>query len=179
MLNLLPPEIKNQSKVTAKVSNLVLAYIIVLSVIVLGAAGLFTYNLTVSSKISDQQSQLNDLAAQKQKAAADTAKLALIQDRLSVAGQFQEKKEWDTLLGQVASDTPGSVQLTDLKITVDAAKGTTLVVSGQTNSQRDIVLFQDKLAVDKSFTGAAIQTLTPATSGNKTASFVIQAGVAK
>ncbi len=179
MINLLPPRVKSQAIIKTKTSNTIFAYSLLLAALILFIAGFFTYNFTQTSAIADKESELATLAAQRKKISAQATKLAFIQDRLTVAGQFQEKADWNSLLNTIASDTPKSIQLSDLKITVDPAKGTTATITGQTANRRDIVLFQGKLATEKSLTGVTILSMNETNTTIKAIAFVIQAGTAK
>ncbi|HSX42245.1 MAG TPA: PilN domain-containing protein [Candidatus Saccharimonadales bacterium] len=177
MLNLLPPTVKNEVIVRAKSANLIFGYGIALAAIALFLGGFFAYNFSQASALGDKESQLTTLSTQRQRVSSQATKLAFIQDRLTVAKQFQEKTDWATLLNAIASDTPQSLQLTDLKVTTDATKGTLVNITGQSTNRRDIVLFQEKLAAEKTLTNVTIQSMTESGDSAKTITFIIQAGV--
>lgn len=174
MLNLLPPEIKDVTRVKTKVSNLVLTYVFVLSVIVIGVLGLLGYDAILTSTIHNKQDQLTTLGEQKKKLAPTAEKLAFIQDRLGQAGQYQDGHDWALTLQTLAADTPASVQLTTLATTADPAKGTTISLSGKSASRRDIILFQEKISGETAFSGANLTALASQADSNGQLTFSLE-----
>lgn len=174
MLNLLPQEVKDRYKYHSKLYSLGLAYILILVVLGLGAIGIATYNLTVAASLGQKQTEIDVLAAQKQKKTDVTDKAAFIEDRMEGAAAFQEKTQWEKILQQVADATPTNIQLTTTKVST-----TGIDISGKTTDRRAIVLFSDRLSTQPNLSGAAIQSITDevADGGPKSFTFTINAGV--
>ena len=82
MINLVPPEIKQRKGLKSLVYVVTLAYIVVASVLVLGLAGLATYNYTQKIYLGSQQAELDRLAAEKNKDKTLLSQAAFIQDRV-------------------------------------------------------------------------------------------------
>jgi len=161
MLNLLPPEIKQRQRTKSLFYSLTSIYVIILVLLGLGVAGLTTWKFVLQTEISSKQSRVDQLSSQRQGKKEVIAQAAFIEDRMKVAKQFQESRQWETMLNTVAEATPVDVELTKLALTTaESTKTLTLSVAGTTNNRRSIVLFRDKLATIENLSTVAIQSIT-------------------
>src|SRR3989344_682901 len=176
MINLVPPEIKQRKGLKSLVYVVTLAYIVVASVLVLGLAGLATYNYTQKIYLGSQQAELDRLAAEKNKDKTLLSQAAFIQDRVKNAATYKALYDWNAVLDAIAQSTPTNTRLTSIKISGDATKPPTVAISGESADRRSIILFKDKLALTKPFDGAGITSLTESSSEtNETYTFSISA----
>jgi Tfp pilus assembly protein PilN len=179
MINLLPPEHKQKEAIYSRLYALVGVYVLVVFLLGLGAAGLAGYNLTTGTTINDRQQKVDALAGQRAAHKSETTKAAFIEDRIKQAATYTETRQWETVLDAVAATVPSEIQLTSIKATTSTTKAVSLVLAGQTTDRRAIVLFRQKLASDKKFTGASLQTITDATVNSKSGfTFTIECAVA-
>ena len=160
MINLVPPEIKLQKGLKSLVYVVTLTYIVLASVLVLGLAGLATYNYTQKIALGSQQAELDRLEATKNQDKTILGQAAFIQSRVKNAATYQSSSDWNKVLTAIAESTPTNTRLTSVKITSDAAKSPTIAISGESTDRRSIILFKDKLAITKPFGGATITGLT-------------------
>mgnify|MGYP000713441410 CR=1 FL=1 len=156
MVNLLPPEIKNRYRVASRLYLITLCYFMLIVVMALSIAGLFTYNYRTQISLQNNQAELESLVSQRQREAEITTKAAFIEDRLKANAQYQEKVEWEDILAKLASATPTNVQLTNIQTDISAG---TVNLDGVTGDRRAIILFRDRLTQDKIFPGAEIKSI--------------------
>lgn len=160
MLNLLPSEIKDRYRDKSRVYSLALAYIMLLVLTGLSAAGLATWNYIQQANISNKQGQMDQLRSEKQSKNELTIKAAFVEDRVKSVSQFRENQEWEAILDNVAAATPIGVQLDSMKVSIaKAVNSTTITLGGATTDRRTIVLFRDKLASLDYLSDVALQTL--------------------
>ncbi|HUD20739.1 MAG TPA: PilN domain-containing protein [Candidatus Saccharimonadales bacterium] len=161
MINLLPSEKKNHYQLTSRVYFIISIYIASIALIGLILAGMFGYNLMSQSKITNKQSQLDALNSQAKQSNDIVAQAAFVEDRLKSASQYQDKEKWDEVVGAIASATPTTIQLTDLKVAADATNKSliTVTLAGVSPDRRNVVLYEEKLALNQSFVGPTIQSL--------------------
>lgn len=180
MINLVPPEIKKLKGVRSLGFVLTLGYIVVTSALLLGLAGLTTYNYTQKIALGSQQAELDRLVAEKNKNKTIIDQAALIQSRVKSVANYRSAYDWNQVLMAIASGTPTNIRLTSVKISSDADKPPTVAINGETGERRSIILFKDKLAQTKPFSGASISSITESTADdNKTYTFSMSVGIAK
>jgi Tfp pilus assembly protein PilN len=180
MINLVPPEIKQRKGLKSLVYVVTLAYIVIASALVLGLAGLATYNYSQKIVLDGQQAELDRLAADKTKDKSLISQAAFVQDRVKNASTYKSSYDWNLVLDSIAQSTPTNTRLTSIKVTGDATKPPTIAISGESSDRRAIILFKDKLALTKPFNGAGITSLTESAAGtSKTYTFSINASVTK
>ena len=180
MINLVPPEIKQRKGLKSLVYVVTLAYIVISSALVLGLAGLATYNYTQKIYLGSQQAEIERLAADKNKDKTLLSQAAFVQNRVKNAATYRSSYDWNLVLNAIAESTPSNTHLTSIKISSDATKPPTITLSGESTDRRSIILFKDKLATNKLIASAGITTLTESTSEtNKTYTFSISVSIAK
>lgn len=180
MINLVPPEIKKRKGVRSLTYVVTLCYIVLTVLLLLGLAGLATYNYTQKIALGSQQAELDRLIAEKNQHQTILSQAALIQNRVKSAAGYQSAYDWNQILTAVASSTPTNIRLTSIKIASDAAKPPTVAITGETGERRSIILFKDKLALTKPFSGASIASITESTAdNNKTYTFSMSVGITK
>ncbi len=162
MLNLLPPEIKQQYRFKSRLYSLTLFYIVLVAALGLGAAVLTTYNMLQQSAVSEKQSKISSLQAQRKTKSTLLTKAAFIEDRYKVASQLQDKRQWTDIINRLASATPTGVQLLNVKFTVGKTNDLTVTLKGSTTDRRSIVLFRDKLEEDSHYEKTSIEAITEA-----------------
>lgn len=168
MLNLLPPENKEKYRAQSIVYGVSLTYIIIAVAIYLGGAAFATFNLTKQTSIGNAQEKLNALSQEKTKNTEIANKAALVEDRVKNRSTYQDTDKWDKILESIANDTPTNVQITSIKTTTDSSNRLTISILGKANERRAVVLFQDKLSNDKTFTATGIQSINQSTDATKT-----------
>lgn len=175
MINLLPSEIKNHYKVNSKIFGITVIYLLILAGIGVGLAAIFSLNLIDKSTISERESKLSGLQSQTKQNDTLTTQAAFVESRVSSASQYLEKNQWDQVTNLIASSTPTNVQLTSMKIAIDATKQTTAVtIAGNSPDRRSVVLFKDKLSAQQGFSSPVIQSLSDSKDGNGIFTFGIQ-----
>ncbi|MDP3992987.1 MAG: PilN domain-containing protein [bacterium] len=180
MINLVPPEIKKLKGVRSLGFVLTLGYIVVTAALLLGLAGLVTYNYTQKIALGSEQAELDRLVAEKSKNKTIVDQAALIQNRVKSVANYKDAYDWNQVLVAVANSTPTNIRLTSIKVSSDADKPPTVTMTGETGERRSIVLFKDKLALTKPFSGASISSITESTAeNNKTYTFSMSVGITK
>ena len=180
MINLVPPEIKQGKGLKSLVYAVSLVYFVLAAVLLLALAGLATYNYTQKIALSGQQTELDRLTAAKNKDKTLQNQAAFIQNRVKNATSYQSSYDWNQVLAAIAQSTPTSTRLTSIKVAADADKPPTVTMTGETGERRSIVLFKDKLALTKPFSGASISSITESTTDNiKTYTFSMSVGITK
>ncbi|MEK7202418.1 MAG: PilN domain-containing protein [Patescibacteria group bacterium] len=180
MINLVPPEIKKRKGVRSLTYVVTLCYIVLTAVLLLGLAGLATYNYTQKIALGSQQAELDRLIAEKNQHKTILSQAALIQNRVKSAAGYQSAYDWNQILTAVASSTPTNVSLTSIKISSDQSKPPTVAITGTTVERRSIILLKDKLALTKPFSGTSISSITESTAdNNKTYTFSMSVGITK
>lgn len=180
MINLVPPEIKQRKGLKSLVYVVTLSYFVISLVLVLGLAGLATYNYTQKIYLSSQQAELDRLAAEKNKDKSILSQAAFVQSRVKGATTYQSSNDWNQVLVSIAQSTPTNTRLTSVRIASADNKSPTVTISGESTDRRSVILFKDKLLITKPFSGAGITSLTESTSEtNKTYTFSISVTVGK
>lgn len=177
MINLLPPEIKNKERQASRVYSLISFYIIIGSIIALATAGVWTYRFILESQLTDKQGQLSSLesAAKSNSSVLDQA--AFIKNRLEAEANYQDSTDWVALLDQIASDTPATIQLTNLHLD-RSSSAFSLGINGLASSRRDIVLYKDKLNASSLYMNAEITAVNDRDNASaQPFSFTIQTSV--
>ena len=150
-INLLPPEIKLKIKRGKKSANI---FAICLVAIVLVAVG----GVILSSlKSAILQPRLDSTKSQIDKANADLGNFdkletqaLFINDRAKIAKTIEEKRAvWSQILQDLINSVPQDVQF--LSLSVDLDKSPNFVLQGNTTSEREVILFKDKLENSKFF----------------------------
>lgn len=180
MINLVPPEIKQGKGLKSLVYAVSLVYFVLAAVLVLGLAGLATYNYTKKIALFDQQAELERLASEKNKDKTLQNQAAFIQNRVKNAVSYQSSYDWNQVLTSIAQSTPTNTRLTSIKVASVENKPPTIAVSGESADRRSVILFKDKLAATKPFDGVGITVLTEsATETKKTYTFAISINISK
>lgn len=177
MLNLLPPEIKTRRRVKSLMYGTVVTCVLVITLLGLTLAGLWTWNYIQQVKVSENQNKLDQLAGERKTKEAIIAQAALVEDRLKSGGTYQEKRQWERIFNDIASATPTDTTLTQIDVTSSTETGkTSLAIAGSSTDRRSIVLFRDKLDSNDKIVGVAIQSLAEGTDGGaKTFTFTLNA----
>lgn len=161
MLNLLPPEIKEQRITKSRLYSVVLGYIVIGAIIGLGLAGLATWNFLQQSQIATLESQIQQLSSQRRTKEALITKASFIEDRLKAAPTLQEKRKWEEILNEIAAATPTDTKLKTIRVaTNQTGKSIDLTLGGTTSDRRSIVLFRDKLEEAATISKATILSLS-------------------
>jgi len=163
MLNLLPPEIKDQRRIKSLLYSTFVTYIVVAVAIGLGLAGLVTWGLVQQSEITNRQGDIQQLASQRRAKEALISKASFIEDRLKAASSFQEKRQWELILDEIATATPTNTILTGIRVAKTETDQIDLSISGTTTDRRSIVLFRDKLEASETVSKATILSLSETT----------------
>lgn len=180
MLNLVPPEVKKRKGIRSLAYIITLVYIILVSVLVLGLAGLISYNYTQRINLAGKQSQLDSLVAERNKSKDVLSQAAFIDNRVKNVAAYQSAYDWNIVLNAIAGATPTDLTLSSIKIASEADKLPTITISGKSSDRRSVILFENKLAITKPFSGASITSLTESKSEDETTySFTISVGVTK
>lgn len=181
MINLLPPEKKENHRVYSLAYLVALIYVIVGVAIFLGAAGLVTYNLTMGASNAAKESRLQDLEEEKTRNSDISAKAAFIDDRLKSQASYQDPTKWSELLNAVAASTPTTVTLKSVDIQQQAESKTTVIaVTGNSLDRRSALLFKDKLLENKNFAAVTIKSINEVgEGGTQTYDFSIELTLAK
>ena len=150
-INLLPPEIKLKIKKGKQSANI---FAVCLVAIVL----IFVLGIVLSSlKSAILQPELDSTKSQIEKANSDLgnfdkleAQALLINDRAKIAKTVEEKRAvWSQALQDLINSVPQDVQFVSLAIDLD--KSPNFVLQGNTTSEREVILFKDKLENSKFF----------------------------
>jgi len=180
MINLSPPEIKQRKGLKSLVYVVTMAYFVIASLLVLGLAGLATYNFTQKIALDNQKAELDRLTEVKNKDKALISQAAFIQNRVKNVANYRSTYDWNQVLSSLAQSTPTNTQLTSVKISGDASKPPIINITGSSADRRSIILFKDKLAITSPFTGASITAMAePASDETKSFTFSISVSVAK
>lgn len=180
MINLVPPEIKQRKGLKSLVYVVTLAYIFISSALVLGIAGLATYNYTQRIYLGSQQAEIERLSAERNKDKALIGQAAFVQSRVKNASTYRSGYDWNLVLNAIAESTPSNTQLTSIKISSDTTKPPTTTMSGKSTDRRSIILFKDKLATSKLIANSSITSLTESASEtDKTYTFSINVSITK
>jgi hypothetical protein len=177
MLNLLPPEIKEQRRVKSLLYSLTLGYIAVAVVIGLGLAGFATWGFVQQGEIGNRESTIQQLAGQRKSKEQIIAKASFVEDRLTASSTLVEKRKWEEILNLIATATPSDTTLGGIRV-ANTPTGQTvdLSVSGKTSDRRSIVLFRDKLEAEDTVTKTTILSLSEEeANGQKLFSFALSA----
>jgi Tfp pilus assembly protein PilN len=158
MINLIPPEIKENQKAASRIYSFISLYIIIVAALVLSAAGLSTYNFVKAAYNTSIQGDIDNLISQQKKQGDTASKAAYISDRIKVSGQYKEDIAWDQVLQKVADNTPTGVQLSSIK-TVRDSKTITITLGGISSDRRTPVLFADKLSKAAEFANVTLQSI--------------------
>lgn len=175
MLNLLPPELKEQRRVKSLLYSVTLGYIFAAVVVCLALAGLATWGFVQQSEIGNKESAIQQLASQRKSKEQVIAKASFIEDRLQASTTLVEKRKWEIILNMVAATTPSDTTLSAIRV-ANSQSGQTvdLSVTGKTTDRRSIVLFRDKLEAEEAVTKATILTLAEQVlNGQKIFSFTL------
>ena len=157
-INLLPTEIKtkiSQAKKSADVFSICL--VVVFLVVVCGL-------LLNSLKYMLLQPELDNLKAQVTKATSELKsfdeleKQALfLNDRAALAQKIEAQRPlWSQIIKELNNSVPQTVQFSGL--TADVSKSPNFVLTGQTDSEREIIKFKDKLSTSKLFKNVAFKS---------------------
>lgn len=147
MINLLPEEIKQRHHVNSVIYSTILAYIVVLAALGLGAAVMATYNFSNQASINEKEARLSDLKSARAKNGEIINQAAFIEDRLKAEPTYKDKSSWNSYLTKVAASTPVDVQLTNITINNDT--GLKLSIDGHAATLRSAILMRDRLSSDK------------------------------
>jgi Tfp pilus assembly protein PilN len=177
MLNLLPPEIKEERTVKSRLYGLILGYITTAVVVGLGLAGLATWGFIQQSQIGQLESDIQQLASQRHSKEELINKASFVEDRLKTATTLQEKRKWEEVLNEIASATPTDTKLNSIHIAnAQGGKAVDLAISGASSDRRSIVLFRDKLEEASKITKTTILSLSEGlTNGQKVFNFSLSA----
>lgn len=181
MLNLLPPERKENHRVYSLAYVIALFYIIAGVAIFLGAAGLATYNFTLSASNTSKEDRLQALEEEKTKNSEISNQAAFIEDRVNSQKTFQENTSWSQMLSSIASSTPTNITLNSLKSSADPeSKATTVTLSGSSTNRRSVLLFKDKLSSNDAYSSVIIDSIDEVGEGeNQSFSFSIELTLTK
>lgn len=172
MLNLLPPELKQNRRAKTFLFSTTLIYTLIVSAVGLSLLGIATWNFLQQAQISDKTARVDQLTSQKRAKGEIVSQASFIEDRLNSATQYQDSRQWDEVLTEVASATPTNVTLQDVGLTSPKYKPSIeLSITGSTNDRRSIVLFRDKLDASSTISGTKLLTISEETTG-KDKSFV-------
>lgn len=177
MLNLLPPELKEQRRVKSLLYSTILGYIITAVAVGLGIAGFATWGFVQQSEIGNKEATIQQLASQRKSKESIITKASFIEDRLSASASLIEKRRWEIILNDIATATPTDTTLTGIRV-ANATAGSTvdLSLSGKTTDRRSIVLFRDKLEGVEAISKTAILSLAEEeVDGKKIFSFSLSA----
>jgi len=167
MINLLPPERKENHRVYSLAYVIALFYIIAGVAIFLGAAGLATYNLTVSASNASKEERLQALEEEKTKNSEISNQASFIEDRLKSQKTYQENTSWSQMLTAIAASTPTNITLNSLKAQVDpVTKVTSITLAGSSTNRRSVLLFKDKLSANEAVSAAVIDSIDEVGEGN-------------
>jgi len=150
-INLLPPEIKLRIKKGKQSANIF--SICLVAVVLIGVGGIVLSSL----KSAILQPQLDSTKSQVDKANADLgnfdkleAQALFINDRAKIAKTIEEKRAvWSQALQDLINSVPQDVQF--LSLAIDLDKSPNFVLQGNTTSEREVILFKDKLENSKFF----------------------------
>lgn len=173
MLNLIPPEIKEDQHAASKVYSFVSLYIIITTILILSAVGLSTLNFVKSAQNASIQGDIDNYVAQQKKQGDVSSKAAFISDRLKIASQYKETVAWDQVLQKIADNTPTGVQLSSIKIAPDATKALTVSLGGTSSDRRTPILFNDRLSKVTQFLSPTLQSIGDGGTDGKTFTFSI------
>lgn len=161
MLNLLPPEIKEQRRVKSLLYSTIVAYVLIAVAIGLGLAGLATWSFVQQSEIGGLQSDIQNLSSQRRSKEAIISTASFVEDRLRAASSFQEKRRWELILDEVAAATPIDTTLSSTRFaTTTTGQTIDVSISGITSDRRSIVLFRDKLEEAETMTQTTILSIS-------------------
>ena len=157
-INLLPPEIKLKIKKGRQSANIFAICLVV--IVVLIVAGVVLSSL----KSAILQPQFEGAKTQIDKANSDLenfnkleAQALFINDRAKIAKTLEEKRPvWSQILQDMINSVPQDVQFVSLAVDLD--KSPNFVLQGNTTSERQVILFKDKLENSKFFKDAAFKS---------------------
>ena len=150
-INLLPPEIKLKIKKGRQSANIFAICLVV--IVVLVVVGVILSSL----KSAILQPQFETTKTQIDKANSDLenfnkleAQALFINDRAKIAKTLEEKRPvWSQILQDMINSVPQDVQFVSLAVDLD--KSPNFVLQGNTTSERQVILFKDKLENSKFF----------------------------
>lgn len=177
MLNLLPPELKEQRRVKSLLYSTVLSYIVIAVVVGLGIAGIATWGFVQQGEIGNRESTIQQLASQRKSKESIISKASFVEDRLQASSGLIEKRQWEKILNEIATATPSDTTLSGIRV-ANTTTGQTvdLSISGKTTDRRSIVLFRDKLEGVEAITKTTILSLAEEEAdGKKIFSFALSA----
>jgi|AntRauTorcE11897_2_1112592.scaffolds.fasta_scaffold00484_12 Tfp pilus assembly protein PilN len=160
MINLLPPEIK-QEQLYTKRNTLLVKYLLVAAIITgLALATL----LTGSYLLSKEEAQLSDRLAAKQedvRVATETANEAReLSNQIDTIGLLlDDELKFSQLIPSIAALIPTNANLTSLSLTADTT--TPLVLVAGVNSQSTAALMRVNIEASGLFSAADIVSITP------------------
>lgn len=168
MLNLLPPELKEQRRTKSMLYSTAVIYVLIAVVVGLIVAGLATWGFVQQSEISSLQTEIQGLSNQRKAKESIISTASFIEDRLKAAPTLQEKRKWELILDEIARATPTDIILTSIRVaTSQADQSIDISVSGTTTDRRSIVLFRDKLESASTVTKTTILSLSDASTETK------------
>lgn len=167
MINLLPPERKENHRVYSLAYLIALFYIIAGVTIFLGAVGLATYNLTISASNTSKEDRLRALEEEKTRNSEISNQSSFIEDRLKSQKSYQENTNWSQMLSAIAASTPTNITLSSIKSSTDPeSKVTTVALAGNSTNRRSVLLFKDKLSANEAVSNAVIDSIDEIGEGN-------------
>ncbi len=177
MLNLLPPELKEQRRVKSLLYSSALTYVFIAVVVGLGIAGFATWGFVQQSEIGNRESTIQQLANQRKSKEDIIAKASFVEDRLLASSSLIEKRKWEEILNEIATATPSDTKLSGIRVgNTTNAQSVDISISGKTTDRRSIVLFRDKLEGVEAITKSTILTLAEEEAeGRKLFSFALSA----
>lgn len=169
-LNLVPVEIKDkikEAKKTASIFGIALVIVIFLSVAsaLVRAANFMVLKpaLTgVNDQVTKSQNELKTFLNLQNQAAT-------INDRIGVAAKIEEKRaRWSQITQDLINSVPQNIQFISLQANAD--KSPNFVLQGNTNSEREVIAFKNKLEKSTFFKNVAFKSSSSSNTGSSSPS---------
>lgn len=167
-INLVPIEIKDKILAARHAaSTLSIAIICVIVFIVMGIIANIANTTVLEPNLIDAKDQLAKSNAQLAQFDTYQKQALTINDRVKVASQIDEKRaRWSAIIQDLISSVPQTVQFTSLAASAD--KSPNFILSATTDSERNIILFKDKLESSAFFKNVAFKSSTSAPNSGAT-----------
>lgn len=172
-LNLLPPESKKRL-IAHKINKIIASFLTLVFLVTLALSALLfinqkTLNISLedlNKKIQDQKTKNNNY----QTIESEMKEVFKISD--SLKSLEQKRTLWSVILSDLIIDTPLTLKLTGF----ENKEGGKLIIKGEANNLRTIMLFKEKLEQSKYYKQAELESAT-AIEGSNSMSFILNVQV--
>lgn len=149
-INLLPPELKQETK-RAKLNTLVVtACLYLLLLFLFGSIALESGSRLLSVKLSQKELEIRKVEGEIENFKDVEESTRSLNDVLQVVGELEKNQVfWSSVLREIAVSTPARLKITNLVVTTQ--KSPNFNINGEADSPREAAKFREKLEASPYF----------------------------